>query len=212
MWNCKHCKKEFDELSSSAKANHTRWCDKNPKREEYVRNGTGSQLNTPAAIEKRRWKIADAHANGKYKGAALKAVETKRANGNLGHTEKTIEKLRESALASDHRRLLKSTRWYTQIDGTPVLLDSSWEEALAKRLDSLGVKWIRPATPIKWKDVYDKNHNYFPDFYLPDFDIFLDPKNPYAVKVQQEKLEIIKTLIPNLRILTSLQECEEFVI
>jgi hypothetical protein len=32
MWKCKHCNNEFDFLSISEKANHSRWCDKNPAR------------------------------------------------------------------------------------------------------------------------------------------------------------------------------------
>ena len=31
MWICKYCKKEFDFESKTEKANHTRWCDKNPR-------------------------------------------------------------------------------------------------------------------------------------------------------------------------------------
>lgn len=34
MWHCKHCKNQFDFSSVSQKANHTRWCDSNPKRNE----------------------------------------------------------------------------------------------------------------------------------------------------------------------------------
>jgi len=34
MWKCKHCNKEFDFETTSQKANHTRWCDKNPSREK----------------------------------------------------------------------------------------------------------------------------------------------------------------------------------
>jgi hypothetical protein len=37
MWICKHCNKIFENLSPSEKANHSRWCDKNPKREKYLK-------------------------------------------------------------------------------------------------------------------------------------------------------------------------------
>ena len=36
MWECKHCHKEFENYSPSQKANHSRWCAKNPKRKNYV--------------------------------------------------------------------------------------------------------------------------------------------------------------------------------
>lgn len=35
MWKCKHCYKEFDFNTASEKANHTRWCTKNPKRDNW---------------------------------------------------------------------------------------------------------------------------------------------------------------------------------
>jgi hypothetical protein len=36
MWACKHCKNSFKDLSPSQKGNHSRWCDKNPKRKIYL--------------------------------------------------------------------------------------------------------------------------------------------------------------------------------
>lgn len=34
MWKCKHCKKDFDLETTSEKANHSRWCEKNPTRND----------------------------------------------------------------------------------------------------------------------------------------------------------------------------------
>ena len=206
MFVCKHCKKEFTDLSPANKANHSRWCDENPKRTEYNEKLAKARDN----IKNPRNQFSKAKDEGRVLVSTMKGKPSTRKD--YRHSEQIVEKIRDKALSSDHRRLLKSTRFYTQVDGTQVLLDSSWEESLAKRLDSLNIRWYRPLTPIRWKDTSGKYHNYFPDFYLPDFDIFLDPKNPHAVKVQQEKLGIIKTLLPNLRILTTLRECEEFTI
>lgn len=33
MWKCKHCNNDFDFKKPSEKANHSRWCAKNPKRD-----------------------------------------------------------------------------------------------------------------------------------------------------------------------------------
>lgn len=204
MFICKHCKKEFDGLTPANKANHSRWCSENPKRIEY----TEKLISAREGIKNPRNQFVKAKDEGRVLSSSLKDKPSTRKNYH--HSEEVIEKIRNKALKSSHRRLLKSTRLYTQVDGTQVVLDSSWEESLAKRLDSLGVNWYRPVTPIKWQDGSGEHHNYFPDFYLPDFDLFLDPKNPYAVKVQQKKLAILKTQLPNLRILTTLKECEEF--
>lgn len=34
MWKCKHCNQAFD-MNASQRANHSRWCNKNPKRNDW---------------------------------------------------------------------------------------------------------------------------------------------------------------------------------
>lgn len=205
MFICKHCKKKFNGFNTSQKANHSRWCDENPKRQEYVQNLTLARKSiTSESRAKVNLGIKQAHANGKYKNAPAKTYVTKLKRGNLGHTEETKQLLREKALASPHRRLRKGIVEYKGI-----MMDSSWEVALAKRLDELGICWIRPE-PVSWIDKEGISHNYFPDFYLPEHDLFLDPKNPQAVRVQKEKLDILLTQYQNIRIIKSLDECTTF--
>jgi hypothetical protein len=126
------------------------------------------------------------------------------------HTEESKAKLREKALASKHRRLLKSTRVYKTKNGEELLLDSSWEEILAKRLDELDIKWIRPDTPIVWTDSRNRHRNYFPDFFLPEFQIYLDPKNSAALKAQSEKVEWLRNNRSDVIFLSSAAECKNF--
>jgi len=201
---CKYCDLSFESLNPSQRANHSRWCDKNPKRPDYVIGCNGSQLQTPEAISKRTIGIKKAHADGKYD----HVVHT----GTKGykHTAATLQILREKALASSHRRLVRSIRDYVKKDGTLVKLDSAWEEELAKRLDTINVNWTRPAA-IRWIDKQGVQRNYFPDFYLPDYDVYLDPKNPYAIKAQIDKIECLTKQLTNLIIITSLEECKNFL-
>jgi hypothetical protein len=74
-----------------------------------------------------------------------------------------------------------------------IVLESSWELEIAKLLDSKGINWIRPK-PIKWYD-NDKERLYYPDFYLDDYNLFLDPKNPYCMKLDSKKMNIIRKQI-----------------
>lgn len=78
-----------------------------------------------------------------------------------------------------------------------VLLESTWELEIAEFLDANNIAWSRPE-PIKWLDVDNIPRLYYPDFYLKDFNIYLDPKNPTAMKKQQHKMDIVKQLIPIL--------------
>lgn len=204
---CKYCAISFELLNTSERANHTRWCDKNPKRKSYVNKleYVRSCITEEARLRNNEG-IKKAHAEGKYEGSAKKALETKRLRGNLGHTEETKQLIREKALASPHRRLKKGTVVYKG-----VLLDSSWELELAKRLDELEIKWFRP-DPIPWVDEEGVTHNYFPDFYLPEQDLYLDPKNPAAINNQKKKLNCLAEQYDNIIIIKTLEECKTFYI
>jgi hypothetical protein len=198
---CKHCNNQFD-ISGKPKgwmANHSRWCDLNPKRSEYtnnmskVRAGITTQGRIAAAE-----KIKALHKSGKYKHVNHKTFLGKQ------HSAESRKKISEGALKSKHRRLRKGI-----VEYKGVLLDSSWELALAKRLDYLGIEWIRPA-PIPWVCEDGKTHNYFPDFYLPAYDLYLDPKNPHAYRVQKNKWLCLQAQYNNIIIILSLDECKNF--
>lgn len=201
--SCLWCNLIFDEIVN--RPNHIRWCKENPRRNEYQTTNNGVQLRTPEAIEKRKIGIKQAHKDGKY----IESNKRKLGKPGFKHTDKTKQHLREKALASPHRRLLRSVRDYIKKDGTIVKLDSSWEEELARRLDFLDIEWVRPK-PIKWIDKNGIARNYFPDFYLPKFELYLDPKNDQAYRVQKDKIDCLHDQIPNLQIIRTLEECKNY--
>ena len=203
MWKCKHCNKQFENFSTSEKANHSKWCDANPKRNSYNND----------LIKARSCKKKFNNQFTKAKELGLK-IPIHSAKGKPGisrkHTKETKDLISEKARASKHRRLLRSIREYVKLDGSIVKLDSAWEELLAKRLDELNIKWIRPEIPVEWTDKSGKTHNYFPDFYLEEYNLFLDPKNPFAYSRQKDKIEIILQTLNNLLILKTEDECKNF--
>ena len=203
---CKHCGKTFDTSGkpSSFMASHSRWCKSNPKRKEYVdklKNARAAKTEEGRKLAAK--KVQKHHQAGTYDAAKKHQRENPPFKGKK-HTKATKEKLRQAALASDHRRLKKGVVVYKG-----VTLDSSWELSLAQRLDELKVRWERPA-PLKWKDAKGYTRNYFPDFYLPDYDLYLDPKNPYAFRVQKKKVDIISEIYPNVIWIRSLEECQQY--
>ena len=199
--NCKHCGLFLGGMSASLIANHMRWCADNPKHAEYKEIARQQAPKNVGRVHSKEPKerISKAHADGKY-------AHIDRAGMSLGrkHTDATKELLRIKALSSPHRRLRKKT-----IEYNGILLDSTWELALAKRLDDLNIKWIRPA-PITWTDAEEKIHNYFPDFHLPDYNLYLDPKNPHAVTVQKKKLDLLLKQHTNIRLILTLDDCKTF--
>lgn len=70
-----------------------------------------------------------------------------------------------------------------------IILESSWEKLLAEDLDANNIKWERP-NPIIYNDDL-QIRRYYPDFYLPQYDLYLDPKNDYLQKIDAKKLRLV---------------------
>jgi len=95
--------------------------------------------------------------------------------------------------------------------GRIIRLESSYEIQFAKILDSLNIKWIRPK-PLPWTDKENKVHNYYPDFYLLDYQIYFDPKNDYLIKKDADKISrVIKQNKVKLHVVNHSQLNESFV-
>jgi hypothetical protein len=72
-------------------------------------------------------------------------------------------------------------------------MDSRWEVDLAKWMDAEGIKWDRSRKRhmFRWIDASGDERKYFPDFYLPDFNVYLDPKNDYYLQRDLPKLNYV---------------------
>lgn len=71
-----------------------------------------------------------------------------------------------------------------------VIFDSSWEVRIAQDLDLHGIKWERPT---KFK--LSSGQSYTPDFYLPDYHVYLDPKayvKPDRVENTKERIALFE--------------------
>lgn len=56
-----------------------------------------------------------------------------------------------------------------------IQLDGLWELEVAKYLDNINIKWERPKFGFEY--VWNNNiHIYFPDFYLPEYDYYIEVK------------------------------------
>lgn len=85
----------------------------------------------------------------------------------------------------------RSTRYaVTDSFGTACTLQSSYELQLSEILNKLALRWIRPA-PLTYV-LNDKSHKYYPDFYLCDYKIYLDPKNDYLIKIDDSKIRAVR--------------------
>jgi hypothetical protein len=79
---------------------------------------------------------------------------------------------------------------YKKYKYNDIWMDSMWEVELAKWMDNKNIKWERNRKlhQFKWTDDDGNKRRYYPDFYLPLFDVYLDPKNKYLMKVDEDKI------------------------
>jgi len=76
-----------------------------------------------------------------------------------------------------------------------IYMRSSWEILFAKYLDKLGIKWLYEP---KFFDL--GNTTYTPDFYLPEFDYYIEIKGWWRDDAK-DKFEFFKKLYPKVKII-----------
>ena len=188
-WKCRHCGEIFESKSQLWKHYHT--VHKNDMGKWHSSGSIpwnkGLTVENDNRVAKGRDTLQARYNSGELKGSWV----------GRHHSAKTKAQMKESALRSNHQRICKTTLPYTKLDGTVVNLDSSYERKVAKFLDLNKIEWIRPE-PLLWIDLNGKEHHYFPDFYLPKYDVYLDPKNDYCFNVQKEKISYIKDHYQNV--------------
>lgn len=73
------------------------------------------------------------------------------------------------------------------INGEMFIAESSYEVMLAEILNDLGIYWIRPNCLYYISD-QDIQRRYHPDFYIPHFGLYLDPKNEFLIATDVDKI------------------------
>lgn len=88
-------------------------------------------------------------------------------------------------------------------------MDSSWEVEFAKRLDQLNIVWTRHVETFSYVHSSGMQRRYFPDFFLPDFNLFIEIKGMIDENVEP-KLQAVRDANRMIIILMSLKEIHNF--
>jgi hypothetical protein len=90
--------------------------------------------------------------------------------------------------------------------GKEVTLQSTYELRMSQLLNELNIKWVRP------KALKYNNKNYFADFYLTEYNVYLDTKNDYLARLDVGKIQqVITENNVRLYIITNKQITKEYV-
>ena len=120
------------------------------------------------------------------------------------------------SMAYKRRRRKKKGLWskrseYERADGAIVEMDSTWEVVMATKLDELGINWIRdPSMKLQYVTRGGRKRNYIPDFYLPDYDLYIEVKGYWTDRARHKMKDIIKRNPGKICILESLAEISVF--
>lgn len=99
-------------------------------------------------------------------------------------------------------------KWYkfTKTDGTICNLQGTWELAYANWLDKNNISFFAHKGRISYLDEEGKVRSYYPDFYLPDTDEYVDIKNHYHYSLNEGKWKKILDSNPKLKIVLLFEE------
>lgn len=111
-------------------------------------------------------------------GVDVPASTQKGKPGKRGYKHTEEFKIRQRAVAIE--RKLGGVRQSKWIEYRGKTLGSSYELRLAEDLDLHNIKWENNKK-FSYIDPLGKVRTYTPDFYLIDYDVYLDPKNDYLI-------------------------------
>lgn len=93
------------------------------------------------------------------------------------HTEEYKQKMSDLAF----EREIGGFHFRRGIMYNGIKLDSSYEVIVAKSLDANNILWQR-CQRFKYLTPSGELHHYTPDFYLPHYNVYLDPKNDFLIE------------------------------
>ena len=183
MLHCKFCQRGCK--SDNSLRNHSRLCKSNPNRQER----TGGKAKGSPAWNKGLTKdqfpcLARPKQKGIKFGSALN-----------GHSAETRRKISEKLSINNKGG---RSKWY-EVAGQKV--QGTWERNVALKFEELGIKWIKLKTNKGTLEYVmdDKVRCYTPDFYLPEYNVFLEVKGCWWGR-DREKMDIVLETYPDKNI------------
>lgn len=193
MFICKYCGKECKNKNSLTQ--HEIRCKYNPNKLDmsYIKPGHSKGhkgtnqfikakqlgINKPVVSDITRLKISE-----KTKGKVI----SEESKHKISEAMKRLAKENPDVYCGQHTNGRVKKYLYNN-----VYLDGTWEVIIAKYLDKHNIKWIRPKKPFEYMQ---KNslHYYYPDFYIPEFDYYIEVKG-YETERDLIKYKTINNLI-----------------
>lgn len=183
---CIYCRKACKNANSLR--NHERLCKLNPNRHFTKFNDQ----------EWQKRKGTNQYIKAKQEGKPMPKYP-KRLGSWLGrhHTEESKRKISEKLSLNNRGGRCK---WY---DYNGIQLQGTWELSIAKKLDTFQIHWKKTKElkyTLKYIDDNNKKHVYNPDFYLQEYNCFLEIKGHWWGN-DKRKMELVMQQNPSVKII-----------
>lgn len=166
---CEYCGKQCKNENSLVQ--HELRCKENPNRISSIIEKFNNKGHNP-------WNLGLTKDDLRVAKQASAASETLRGRPN--HPQ-SIETRNILSLKAKERGFGGFNMRKAAIEYGGIKLDSSYELIVAESLDKNNIKWQR-CDRFRYTHNDGSVHYYTPDFYLPEYDIYLDPKNDYLIE------------------------------
>lgn len=202
IFRCSFCNKEYKRISDQHQ--HEKWCKKNPNHQ--VKKSPAKSEKWLEALRNRKGsnQYIKAKELGKPKPIVSKETREKIGKASRGrkHTDTSKQKISDTMrknIQSGNREYSFLHRKSYEFNGER--LDSTYELKVAQELNEHNINFEVHPNGLNYIGDEGKQRTYFPDFYLTDYDVYLDPKNDFLLSenykyhglTTKEKIERVQT-------------------
>ena len=167
---CKYCGKEFNKYGIK---NHEIHCKLNPN---YIPGKSNFWIHPETKIKSNQFIKAKELGLDK----PIISNETKNKIGNSWRNKKHSD-IEKQKIKETIKENINTGNWHLSFSKSRIIeykgikFLGSWEANFARYLDEHNIKWERPN---KYFDYIfeNENHKYLPDFYLPDYNLYIEIK------------------------------------
>ena len=167
---CQYCGKECK--NSNSLKNHERLCKENPYRQKsfFETDYNKTRKPTNQYIKAKELGLQKPQLSEKGKEKLINIWKNKKLPKNMK------EKIKNTV-----KQNIENNNWHLSfskartIEYKGYLFQGSWEVAFAKYLDNKNIKWERSNKIYTY--IYENEiHRYLPDFYLPEYNLYIEIK------------------------------------
>lgn len=167
----------------------------NPNMNKHIKKGVMNGWNKKSVQEKKEIRAQSTETlRQRFKDGTLKP----QINIHTDETKQRLSEIRTEFLEQNHNHSIK---WY---DVNGIKVQGLWEKEFALRLNHLGIKWNRT------KLYYDGHRRYTPDFFLIDFNMYVEIKGFMRERDKRKMWKVLNEHDIDLRIVESLDEIKTF--